>query len=223
MLLIRMNNRYAAERVKVLRHPWALDAHLNHLGLLCLVGCSSSSSQAIFDTVLVLLTLFTIPAVSDRCRRKKNDPPLQPVAVCCSSAGCYLSPALQQQLGAMSTQRSLPRATYSQTPRQEKTVRCSHLVCEAEEKLRDEPESTVSWGERAHASLCRGNRCAGGECSREIGAGAGLQVSGLLSRAPLPPKGWEAGPEAHLDGSAGSLHSTIKGKTMGRVRLTKHL
>lgn len=99
------------QRGSKFREIHVLDAYLNYPGLLCLMGCSSSSSQAIFDVFLVLLILFTIPGIFDSCRWKKphpnrnkknkpnnqkqTNPPLQPIAVCCISPGCYLLPALK--------------------------------------------------------------------------------------------------------------------------------
>lgn len=92
---------------------------------------------------------------------KKSNPPLQPIAQCCSSPGCSLWPALEQWLGATVTQRESPSLGQSIAKlRHETTMRCSTLLWEPEGKLRDGPKKHhISWGKSAHTSLRREFLC----------------------------------------------------------------
>lgn len=107
----------------------------------------------------------------------------------------------------------LPWATDNQTQRYEKTMKRSNLLGEAKGKLRDEPEK--------HHQL--GRTCPCFPMLKELLRIEGrFKVSGLPSRAPLPPDGWEAASEGHLDARAGRLRRITKWKIMEGVRLIKH-
>lgn len=80
-------------------------------------------------------------------------------------------------------------------------MRYSSLLGGAKGELRDEPQKDHRLGRtRPCFPMLR-------ELLRTKGR---FQVSGLPSRAPLPPNGWEAASEGHLDAGAGRLHGVIK-------------
>lgn len=121
--------------------------------------------------------------------------------------------------------KSLPWTIDSQTQPWE-NHEMQHTLVRSRRKARRWTWKASSAGEKASMFPCAEGislQWSGrGECEREIRIKARLQVSGPSSRAPLPLNRWEAASEGHLDRRAGRLHSIIKWKIMGGVRLIKH-